>query len=114
MSTARCLRSVWPCGSRPRWVTLAAVNRVADPLGQAATQAPQPMQAAASNAASASALGIGIALASGALPVGALIYPPASMIRSRADRSTTRSLITGNGLARQGLMVIAQFGPYRL
>ena len=49
-------RSGWPCGSRPRWVTLAAVNSIAEPFGQAATQAPQPMQAAASNA------GVGVLL----------------------------------------------------
>nr|BFE75350.1 hypothetical protein GCM10020092_086510 [Actinoplanes digitatis] len=50
---------------------MAAVNSIAEPLGQAATQAPQPMQVAASNAASASGLGTGVACASGAVPVGA-------------------------------------------
>ena len=48
---------------------LAAVNSIGEALGQAATQAPQPMQAAASNASSASFLGTGMALASGAAPV---------------------------------------------
>ena len=38
-------------------------------LGQTATQAPQPMQAAASMAASAASGGTGTRLASGALPV---------------------------------------------
>ena len=42
-------------------------------LGQAATQAPQPMQAAASIAASADSLGIGMRLASGAEPVLAVM-----------------------------------------
>jgi len=40
-------------------------------FGHAATHAPQPMQAAASMAASATSLGIGMRLASGAVPVGA-------------------------------------------
>ena len=44
---------------------MAAVNSWPAEFGQAATQAPQPMQAAASMAASATALGIGIRLASG-------------------------------------------------
>jgi hypothetical protein len=50
---------------------------MADALGQAATQAPQPMHAAASKAVSASYFGTRIALAAGALPVGALMKPPA-------------------------------------
>ena len=54
-------------------MTLAAVNSIAEPFGQAATQAPQPMQVAASKAASASAFGTGMACASGADPVGALM-----------------------------------------
>ena len=71
MPSTRESRSGWPCGSRPRWVTLAAVNSIAEPFGQAATQAPQPMQVAASNAWSAFVFGTGIAWASGAVPVGA-------------------------------------------
>ena len=62
-----------PCGIRPRWVTFAAVNSIDDALGHAATQAPQPMQVAASNAASESFFGTGTACASGAVPVGALM-----------------------------------------
>ena len=73
MSSTRASRSGWPCGSRPRWVTLAAVNSMAEPLGQAATQAPQPMQVAASKARSASGFGTGMAFASGADPVGAVM-----------------------------------------
>jgi len=41
-----------------------------------ATQAPQPIHAAASNASSATLLGIGIAFPSGALPVFTETYPP--------------------------------------
>ena len=47
---------------------MAAVNSMAEALGQAATQAPQPMQAAASKAASATIFGTGMMLASGAAP----------------------------------------------
>src|SRR6266478_7390900 len=75
---------------------------VADALGQAATQAPHPMHAAASIARSASRLGTRSELASGALPVRAVMNPPAWMIRSNAPRSTTRSLITGNARVRHG------------
>ena len=45
------------------------MNSIELPLGQAATQAPQPMQVAASNASSAETLSTGIAWASGAEPV---------------------------------------------
>ena len=58
---------------RVRWAILAEVNSVAEPFGQAATQAPQPMQAAFSKARSASGLRTGVACASGALPVGAVM-----------------------------------------
>jgi len=44
---------------------------MADPFGQAAAHAPQPMQAAASIARSASCLGIGVEFASGAEPARA-------------------------------------------
>ncbi len=74
----------------------------AEPLGHAATQAPQPMQAAASIDSSAARLAMGMALPSGALPVCALMKPPAATMRSSGPRSTTRSLITGNAAARQG------------
>ena len=63
---------------------LAAVNNAAEEFLQVATQAPHPMQAAASIAASATDLGIGIAFASGAVPVLALIKAPFSIIRSKA------------------------------
>src|SRR5699024_8824868 len=73
MLTTREARSGCPCGSMPRWVTFAAVNSMLDAFGQAATQAPQPIQVAASNARSASVFGTGLAWASGAVPVGALM-----------------------------------------
>src|SRR5512140_1754307 len=75
---------------------------MAEAFGQAATQAPQPMHAAASIDDSASGLGTGIALPSGALPVETETKPPAEMIASSAPRSTTRSLITGKAFARHG------------
>jgi hypothetical protein len=52
---------------------LAEVNSCPALLGQAATQAPQPMQAAASMAASAASFGIGVRLASDADPVAAVM-----------------------------------------
>ena len=36
------------------------------------------------------------------VPVGALMNPPAAMMRSKAPRFTTRSLTTGKARARQG------------
>ena len=74
-------------------------------LGQAATQAPHPMQAAASMESSAFSLEMGRALASWGEPVGTLMKPPAAMMRSKAPRSTIRSLMTGKASARQGSMV---------
>src|SRR5262245_14587826 len=65
----RDVSSTFPCGSRLKWEILAATKSMADAFLQAATQAPQPMQAAASKALSASSFGIGIALPSGAPPV---------------------------------------------
>ena len=48
--------------------TLAPTHSIAEPFLHVATQAPQPIQAAASNALSASCFGIGVALASIVLP----------------------------------------------
>src|SRR5437763_114823 len=87
--STRVSRSGWPWGSTLRWLTLAAVNNMAEALGQAATHAPQPMHAAASMELSATSLPMRMALASWAAPVGALMNPPAAMMRSNADRSTT-------------------------
>ena len=80
------------------------MNSAAEPFGQAATQAPQPIHAAASIARSEFCFGTSMELASGAVPVEAEMYPPAAMIRSKALRSTTRSLITGKATERQGSM----------
>jgi hypothetical protein len=60
-----------------RWVIFAEVKSMAAAFGQEATHAPQPMHAAASKAVSAASFETRTALASGALPVGALIKPPA-------------------------------------
>ena len=62
-----------PSGSALSWVTFAAVNSMAAALGQAATQAPQPMHAAASIAVAAASFGTRMEPASGALPVGAVM-----------------------------------------
>src|SRR4051794_18993290 len=69
LCSTRGERSDWPWGSRLRCEIFAAVNSCAAPFGQAATQAPQLMHAAASNAASATGFGTGVMFASGAAPV---------------------------------------------
>ena len=56
-------------------------------------------------AESASCLGTAMLLASGALPVDALMNPPAAIIRSKALRSTIRSRTTGKAPALHGSMV---------
>ena len=73
MLRARDSRSGWPCGSRLRWVTLAPVKSIAAPFGQAATQAPQPMQIAASIASSWTAGATGWEFGSGWGPVVVLM-----------------------------------------
>lgn len=105
MLVTRCFRSGRPCGNSVSCEIFAETKREAEAFLHAATQAPQPMQAAASNASSASAFGTGVEFASGAAPVFTDTYPPACSIRSNADRSTTRSLMTGKDFARQGSMV---------
>ena len=60
---------------RPR--TFAATNSIAEAFLQAATHAPQPIQAAASIARSDSGFGMGIVLPSGVPPVLTEINPPA-------------------------------------
>ncbi len=85
---------------------MAEVNSWPALLGQAATQAPHPMQAAASMAASAAVLGTGMMLASTAEPVLAEMKPPASMMASSGLRSTMRSRRMGNDAARNGSMVM--------
>ena len=49
--------------------TFADVNNIADAFGQAATHAPQPMHAAASNARSESCFGTRMSFASRGLPL---------------------------------------------
>ena len=102
MFSVRLHRSAWPWGNRFRCWILAAVNRLAALFGHAATHAPQPMQAAASIAASAASFGTGVMFASGAEPVGIEMYPPDSMMRSKAARLTDRSLMMGKPAARHG------------
>src|SRR5215204_7347 len=77
MLKTRFLRSGWPCGKRARCETLAAINRDAEAFLQAATQAPQAIQAAAPKEASALSFSTGMALPSTALPVFTEIKPPA-------------------------------------
>lgn len=69
MARARSFRSTCPCGSRQSCEIFALVKSIAAPFGQLATQAPQPMHAAASMASSAWGDGIGILLPSGVPPV---------------------------------------------
>ena len=106
MLSTRSVRSGCPCGSKARCETFAEVNNIAEAFGQAAAQAPQPMHAAASIARSAWCFGTGIEFASGAEPARAATKPPACTMRSSALRSTTKSLINRNGLARNGSIVI--------
>src|SRR5688572_23385659 len=67
--SARNLRSAFPCGSSAYLLTCAPTKSIADAFLQAATQAPQAIQAAELNASSAIGLGIRVSLASRALPV---------------------------------------------
>ena len=106
MALARRRVSTLPCGSLASDETRAATNSMAEPFLQVATQAPQPMQAAASMLSSASSRGTGMVLASGTPPVLTDMNPPACMILSNALRSTTRSLMTGKAAERHGSMVI--------
>ena len=73
MPRTRRSASGLPWGRSPRWVTLALTKSMAEPFGQAAAQAPQPMQAAASMALSAMVFEIGTELASGADPLRSLM-----------------------------------------
>src|SRR6476620_252583 len=91
-----------PWGNKARWAILAAVNREAEAFLQAATQAPQAIQAAAAKEESAFSFSMGIEFPSTALPVLIEKKPPAWMIRSKDLRSVTRSLITGKPFALQG------------
>src|SRR4030095_13920047 len=87
ISITRRSFSTLPCGRRLRCDALAETNSIAEAFLHAATQAPQPMQEAASIADSAFALETRIVLASGAWPVATEMKTPASTIRSRGLRS---------------------------
>ena len=102
----RPVRSACPWGKIARCETLAETKSMADAFLQAATHAPQPMQAAASMARSCDALGMGIVFPSGAWPVFTETKPPEAITRSKADRSTIKSRSTGNARALQGSMTI--------
>ena len=102
MPLARRLRSFWLEGSVARCMVLDPANSWAEPLGHAATHAPQPMHAARSSAHSADSWDTGMASASGAVPTEVETKPPASITRSSALRSTARSLTTGNAPLRNG------------
>ena len=102
MFKTRVLASTCPCGNNASCDTLADTKSIADAFLHAATQAPQPMHAAAAKASSASGLGMGRLLASLALPVLTDTKPPAAMMLSKAVRSTTRSLMTGKACALHG------------
>src|SRR5699024_7312517 len=80
IALARCNVSTLPCGSLASDETRAATNSMAEPFLQVATQAPQPIHAAASMLSSASSRGIGMVLASGTPPVLTEMNPPACMI----------------------------------
>src|ERR1700761_2557195 len=69
ISTTRVFRSGLPCGNNARCETLALRKSSAELFLQAATQAPQPIQAAAAKAVSALSFSIAMALASTAFPV---------------------------------------------
>src|SRR5665213_514069 len=106
MFTTLVFLSGSPCGNKANCETLALTNNIAEPLGHAATQAPQPMQAAASKASSETYLSTRIAFASTAFPVLVEIKPPASIILSKALLSTIRSFITGNDADLHGSTTI--------
>lgn len=95
----RCRVELVPAGRSPRWVIVAPTNSAAEPLGYAATHAPQLIQVTASNAVLARVWAPAQPVRRAA-PVETVMYPSAAMIRSSPLRSTTRSLTTGNGAAR--------------
>src|SRR5690606_17794666 len=103
----RSVASTCPCGNKANCDTLAETNNMADEFLQLATQAPHPIQVAASNAVSASCLLIGMVLASMVFPdVFTEIKPPACWILSKEVLSTTKSLITGKAAALNGSIKI--------
>src|SRR5690606_40474618 len=93
-------------GSSAYCDTLADTNSMAEAFLHAATQAPPPIHIAESKARSLLCLRTRLLFASGAAPAVTEMNPPATWILSIALRSTIRSLITGNGFARHGSMVM--------
>src|SRR5262245_31031763 len=89
--------------------TLAPTNNIADAFLHDATHAPQPMHVAELIASSALTFGTRTVLPSGAFPTLTEMYPPEAMIRSNADRSTTRSRTTGKARARHGSMTMVSW-----
>jgi hypothetical protein len=64
MFLTRSAASTCPCGNKAYCETFAPTNNIAEEFLQVATQAPQPIQVAASIASSAACFEIGVALAS--------------------------------------------------
>ena len=91
-----------PAGMSDRCASFAPAKSAAAPFGQAATQAPQPMQAAKSSARSACRCPWATSSASGAVPAATSTVPPTRMSSSSAVRSTTRSRMTGNAADLHG------------
>src|SRR5688572_2272424 len=102
MFNALVLLSGSPCGNKARCVTFAETKSIAEEFLHAATQAPQPIHAAAAKDASAFSLSTGREFASTAFPVFTEINPPACIILSNDVLSTIRSFITGNAFALHG------------
>src|SRR5690554_4532834 len=74
----RSVASTRPCGNKANCETFAETYNIAEAFLQEATQAPHPIQAAASNDLSAFSLRIGMAFASCVFPeVFTEINPPA-------------------------------------
>src|SRR6516225_7213490 len=67
--STRVPRSGSPCGNKARCETLADTKSIAELFLHAATQAPQPMHAAAAKEASALSFSMGSEFASTAFPV---------------------------------------------
>src|SRR6186713_325593 len=103
---ALVLLSGSPCGNKARCVTFAETKSIAEEFLHAATQAPQPIHAAAAKEVSAFSLSTGSEFASTAFPVFTEIKPPACIILSNEVLSTIRSLITGNAFALHGSTTI--------
>jgi hypothetical protein len=101
MLSTRFLRSGCPCGSKPRCDTLAARKREADAFLQAATQAPQAIQAAAAKEASAFSFSTATELPSTAFPVLMEINPRPAPAGQRLS-GRYQVFYDGKPLARQG------------